>query len=377
MDTQRPPSGQDGFSLIELVIAMGLMSIVLGGAFAALTDVAKANDTVKLVTGMNNNIRVGMDLVVRDLIQVGQGLPTGRVIAVPSGTGAQPIVRPGPAGTNYTFDPNATSVSAVTVGAGLGPTINGQPTDMITTIAADNAFDHVRLSALTQTTMTVDPALDISTMPDEPGDNVRVGDLIMLTKQSLSVLKYVTSVQGNVVTFEQGDPLRLNQIGAEDGTLAQYVAAAPLEQQGPQCATRPEQCFVPSQATRIRMISYYLETPNAGDREFRLIRRINAHPPTVVAFSIEQFTITYDIVDGTLDPVDVAMNDDDLSGNGACDGAHGTAPDVACSPNQVRKVNVRLTGRSAQRSRATGQFFRNSLRTPVSLRSLALVDRYS
>ena len=104
MDTQGPPSGQDGFSLIELVIAMGLMSIVLGGAFAALTDVAKANDTVKLVTGMHNNIRVGMDLVVRDLIQVGQGLPTGRVIAVPSGTGAQPIVRPGPAGTNYTFE---------------------------------------------------------------------------------------------------------------------------------------------------------------------------------------------------------------------------------------------------------------------------------
>ena len=38
-----------------------------------------------------------MDLVVRDLLQVGQGLPDGRVIGVPNGAGSAPIIRPGPA----------------------------------------------------------------------------------------------------------------------------------------------------------------------------------------------------------------------------------------------------------------------------------------
>jgi hypothetical protein len=59
----------------------------------------------------------------------------------------------------------------------------------------------------------------------------------------------------------------------------------------------------------------------------------------------------------------------DLAGAGAC------APNP-CSPNQVRKVNVFLEGRSAAQLLATNRFLRNSLATQVSLRSLALVDRY-
>ena len=59
----------------------------------------------------------------------------------------------------------------------------------------------------------------------------------------------------------------------------------------------------------------------------------------------------------------------DLGGTGRC------APN-ACSPNQIRKVNIYLAGRSTQRFSPTRRFFRNALDTQVSLRSLALVDRY-
>jgi hypothetical protein len=45
----------------------------------------QATGKAKLVTGMNNGLRTAMDLMVRDMLQVGQGLPTGRVILVPSG----------------------------------------------------------------------------------------------------------------------------------------------------------------------------------------------------------------------------------------------------------------------------------------------------
>ena len=63
------------------------------------------------------------------------------------------------------------------------------------------------------------------------------------------------------------------------------------------------------------------------------------------------------------------MNDADLAGTGAC------APRV-CSPNQIRKVNFMLSGRSRLPMRTTRQFFHNTLVTQVSLRSLAFVDRY-
>src|SRR5690606_24143015 len=137
--------GERGLSLVELVVGMALMTLVLGGVFSAMTEAMRANDTVKLSTSMNNNLRVAMDLLVRDMLQAGQGLPSGKVVSIPSGDGALPIGRPGPVGTDYTFDPASTSLPAVTVGAELGPEINGLPTDMVTLLAADNVLNQVEV----------------------------------------------------------------------------------------------------------------------------------------------------------------------------------------------------------------------------------------
>lgn len=357
-----------GFSLVELLVSMAVSSMVMAGVFTVMTSTQQANNTVKQVTTMNNNLRVAMDLIVRDLIQAGQGLPAGMVVTIPSGASALPIPRPGPIGENYTFDDTLSTISAITVGRELGPVINGEATDMITILAADNAFDEVTLTAISTVSMTVSNAATISDSPDVDGDNLRVGDLLLFEKGSVSSLRYVTGVNGQVVEFGQGDPMNLNQTGATDGTMAQYLAAAPAEVLNGG--------VLPSRVTRLRMISYYLETTNDSQRDLRLIRRINNNPPTTVAFFIEGFTITYDLIDGVINPTDVEMNADDLAGTGACDPAPAVAPLLPCSPNQIRKVNVRLAGRSAEPDHASRIFFRNTLSTQVSLRSLALVNRY-
>ena len=72
---------------------------------------------------------------------------------------------------------------------------------------------------------------------------------------------------------------------------------------------------------------------------------------------------------GINNPTNVRMTDADLDGSGAC------APDP-CSPNQIRKVNFVLAGRSSRPMKGTNQYFRNRLTTQVSLRSLSFVDRY-
>jgi prepilin-type N-terminal cleavage/methylation domain-containing protein len=357
-----------GFSLVELIVSMAVSATVMAGVFSVMVSTQRSNNTVKQVTSMNNNLRVAMDLLVRDLIQAGQGLPAGMVVTVPSGNGALPIVRPGPVGQNYTFDETMPTISAVTVGPGLGPVINGQPSDMITILAADNAFDEVTLTALSDVAMTVSNVADIDDAPDVDGDNLRVGDLLLFEKGSVSTLRYVTSVNGQTVQFNEGDPMNLNQSGAEDGTMAQYLAQAPAEVLNGG--------VLPSRVTRLRMISYYLETPGDPQRDLRLIRRINDNPPTTVAFFIEGFTFSYDLVDGVTNPVDVEMNANDLNGTGACDPDPANPPVLTCSANQIRKVNVRLAGRSAEPDHANRLFFRNTLNTQVSLRSLALVNRY-
>ncbi|HTV01419.1 MAG TPA: hypothetical protein VMF13_12800, partial [Luteitalea sp.] len=205
--------------------------------------------------------------------------------------------------------------------------------------------------------------------PDVARDNIQVGDLIMFTKQSMSTLKYVTAVAGNTASFAVGDPLSLNQTGVTvPGTLAQYVSVVA---ETAKCVVITPGCqqVVPSVATRIRMISYYLDPVDNG-QGLRLMRRINARPPTVVAFSVDRLAFSFDLIDDDDNPTEVRLDDDDLGGTGRC------AP-LACSPNQARKINVALTGRSTRRHPSTGQLLRNTLHSQVSLRALALVDRYS
>lgn len=376
--TARHAADERGFSLIEMIVSLGIMALVMSGVLSAMLNATRANDTVKLSTQSNNNLRVAMDLMVRDMLQVGQGLPTGRVVGIPSGAGAAAVRRPGPndpaanpTAMVLTFDPGLVALPAIVSGPGLGPAINGRPSDMITTLSADSAFEGVRLTALTGTQMTVVPTMNITDTPDLARDNLAVGDLIMFTKGSMSTLKAVTAITGNVVTFAPGDPMNLNQASAAVlGTLPNYVSLVP---ETAACQLPPPnpcgQMVVPSIATRIRMISYYLDPVDTG-RGLRLMRRINARAPTVVAFSMEGLAFTYDLIDDVANPTGVRLDGADLDGTGTC------AP-LECSPNQARKVNVVMNGRSSQPQQQTRRFLRNTLSTQISLRSLALVDRYS
>jgi prepilin-type N-terminal cleavage/methylation domain-containing protein len=363
--TARGP--QAGFSLVELLTSMAITTVIMGATMAALNNAVRATDSAKLITGMNNGLRTTMDLVVRDLLQVGQGLPSGNVIAVPSGVGATQIRLPGPPGTTLLMVAGATEITAVIPGPGLGPAVGGRATDMITTIAADSAFDHVRLTALAAngSSMTVDPGVDID---DGGPDDLEPGNLIMLTKGSTSTLLQVSRVVGQQVFFDNPDSLNLNQPGAADGNATGLFNDAPADVPGP--------TFIPTAASRIRMVSFYLDTATDPTRP-RLVRRMNnGHPitydntlGTAVAFDIENLQISYDLADGVTNPANVRMTAADLDGTGAC------SPDP-CSANQIRKVNVMVAVRSRAPLKGTRQYFRNQLLTQVSLRSLAFVDRY-
>jgi len=369
--TERSRAGDAGFTLVELLIAMVIVAVIMGATLTALTNAYRATESAKGTIGLNNNLRIGMDLIVRDLIQVGQGMPTGRTVQVPNGLGAVRIQRPHPQGSACTQWPaGTTTIPAVSVGPGCGAVINGVATDMVTTLAVDSVLDAVPVqsfdvnahSATVSTLAQATSGLDISTGGP---DDVRVGDLMMFTKGSVSALAYVTAVNGGqAFTFGVGDPMNLNQFAAVlNGTVDDLATLAPTAANS-------------STVSRIRMITYYLD--NTVDATTpRLIRHMNWGDPNAavnmrgrtVAFAIENLQITYDMVDGATNPSNVRMVAVDLTTAGAC------APQP-CSPNQVRKMNVFIAGRSTERFSATREFFRNTLTTQVSLRSLALVDRY-
>lgn len=360
-----------GFSLVELLVAMAIVLVVMGGTMTALNNAYRSTESARGIIDVNNNLRIAVDLMVRDFIQVGQGLPTGRVVQVPNGVSALLIQRPHPQGSACTQWPaGTTSIPAVTVGPGCGPVVDGVATDIVTTIAVDTVLDTVpvnsfNLNAHTATVSTAAQApggVDIST---GTGDDVQAGDLMMFTKGSQSALVYVTAINGNqTFTFAGGDPMNLNQFADPlNGTVNDLANTAPITANS-------------ASVSRVRMITYYLDN-TLDPTTPRLMRHMNWGDPNValnqrartVAFAIDNLQFTYDMVDGVNNPSNVRMVAADLTDAGAC------TPDP-CSPNQIRKVNLFIAGRSPQTFSVTKRFFRNSLETQVSLRSLALVNRY-
>jgi hypothetical protein len=371
-------AGSAGFSLVEVTVSMGITVAVLGATMAALTGAIRTNETAVFVTGMNHGLRTSMDLVVKDLLQVGSGLPTGHVVLIPSGTGALQVRRPGPpvgpngANTAYLTDAGDPDMSAVLPGPGLGPVVNGVATDIVTTLAADSTFHDVALAARAAdgSSITVAPSVNIATGQDR----VLPGQLIMLEKGSTAVLLQVTSVDAasRRINFAVNDSMRLNQPSAASGGAAALNAAAPA----PDTVPIAPATTLSTTATRIRMISYYLDARDPAHA--RLVRRVNnGHQTTfdntlgtAVAFDLVNLQFTYDLADGLTNPSSVRFTAADLAGTGAC------APNP-CNVNQIRKINVMLTGRSRGKSAPTGRFLYNTLTSQVSLRGMSFVNEYT
>ena len=366
-------AGDRGFSLIELLIAMGLTMGVLAVTMAGLSDAIRANDMVVNVTTMNNGLRLAMDLMIRDLLQTGSGLSKGHVIQIPSGAVTSNLIRrPGPPGTTpaiYTRPATEVALPAVIPGAGLGPTINGAATDIITILTADNNFTDVPLAAVNTNFVDVTAATNLN-MPGFPGDRVIEGQLMMVIKGAATTLVQVTSVNAGArrITFASGDSLNLNQSGTGIlGSMAALNATAP---------TAPAAAAAATRITRVRMISYYLDNTTTPGTP-RLVRRINnGHATTfsntlgtAVAIDVENLQFSYDINDGRANPGAVRFIAADLLSSGPCN------PDP-CSPTQIRKVNVTMTARSQNANKPKARVFRNTLNSQIALRGMALVNDY-
>ena len=84
-----------GFSLAEMLMSLVVTLVVTGAAVSALLDTSRTARTGVALTDLNQNLRVSMNILIRDLLQTGRGIPTGG-IPIPTGGTTLPIGRPGP-----------------------------------------------------------------------------------------------------------------------------------------------------------------------------------------------------------------------------------------------------------------------------------------
>jgi prepilin-type N-terminal cleavage/methylation domain-containing protein len=343
-------SAQTGFSLIELMVAMAVLMIIVAATMSAFTDATRVNEVSTLQADVNQNLRAGMNLMIRDLIQTGQGIPTGG-IPIPLG-GVPAINRPSPPTLALTFPLGASVLPAVSPGALAGLAVGGQATDIVTVLIADATLplsqSPLQSLAADGSQMTVaNPPVGVDIT--QPSNGIRPGDLIMFTNAQGNAIQQVTRVSGGqTVFFDAGDFFGFNQTGAPQGTIVQIRPGAvfPVD---------PVTGLTQTTATRIWMVSYYIDSvtdPNVP----RLMRQINFNAPQPVALAAENLQISFDMEDGINTNV--------------------KAPPAPLSPNEIRKVNLFLATRSAMRYSRTNNFVRNGLVSQVGLRSLSYRDRY-
>ncbi len=387
---------ETGFTLIELLVAMACTLLIAAATLGLFSYAMNVNASGNQIGTIDSNLRSAMNLVVRDLLQAGQGYPTGGV-ALPTGTGCSNINRPIYTGTaqfiygcaNPTSYPN---MPAVAPGSGLGPNIIqnpsltwvAQPTtnphnsDVITFIYQDNDL----VTNVNPTTLLPNYLVSISatslvfssTVPitgSTVSDPAVADDVWLVYGGGLYRLVEATNVSGQTVTINSADPLNLNQQNLAPtvtGTIYDLQAATGVAY-GTTCnqATTPLPAACAYTAQRVLMISYWLDDTTIvnGVPVPRLMRAVGMNSPVSVAEVIEDLEFSFDYVNGT-SPIN----------NVTSTAAAATACSCTITDNQIRKVNLFMAARSDTVLTATDQYLRDNMAIQVDLRSLAFVNRY-
>jgi len=368
-----------GFTLVELIIGMGITMVALAAAVMMFRDSTRANTNITQTSDMSDNMRAGLNLIIQDLIQTGTGIPTGGVNipntpnASACNTGGK-VNRP-PAVLSLKFNgPNSanlgcnTMLPAIEPGNALGPTVtspdgtSGPQTDIITVMYADNtlALDAKQINgpscpagviAANGSSITFDATcvtLGAAGIPVNPGDLL----MIYNANAQNGILQTVTSVAGQTLNFAAGDAFNLN------GRTTTETAGTIKQLQNPPFTGS----YPPTNCTRIWMITYFLDT-TTDTKHPRLMRAVNFNTPQPVAETFENLQFAYNFDDGVTNPVNQFV-------------VPAVPAPTGDNENQIRSVNIYLGARSTTTAAITGQYVRTNLKTQVALRSMAYFNTY-
>jgi len=378
---------QAGFTMVEFMIAMGITLVIFAAAVGAIMSTMRSNQNVALTSDLNDNLRASLNLVRQDIVLAGEGIPAGG-ISIPSGVGIT-VKRPGPVALKF----QQAVLPALSLGTALGPTVPilvkagvapgaGAPSDIITLIYQDNTWDNnpadnkptaldsapitrVAVGATPACAGIITPLGDAVTFDPTCVDMskarvpVQPGDLFMFSNINGTALQTVTAINGQVVSFAGNpaiDKFGLNQTGAAQGTFTQIQDKVPGSNPVTYTGTYP-----PTTATRIWMISYYLDT-TTDPQHIRLVRQVNFNPTQPVAEVIEGLQATYNFVDANVPPTIYANS---------------TTIPAGLTESNIRSVNLFLSARANNPSGSTSTYIRDNMKTQISVRSLAYFSRYN
>ena|SRR5579872_5142409 len=373
-----------GFTLVEIMMAMAVGLIVTAGLFVGLNAAMTQASMVGRRTEMQQNARLALNAMVRELQIAGTNFPTTGV-QLPNGTTTSgPLFGTAYNGattctqyiTNNAYFGNLPVNKSTGLNAGtnvlyavnpehsFGPVdMTGANSDTLTIAYADPNFVSANTTSISvaSTNLTATSATySISAAPylDSAPYGLQIGDLLLFVGPSGNAVMEVTSLtpagSATVAHFAAPstcvDPLGFNattftgtttalgyQLNLASGTYATY---------------------------KLDMVTYFLYQQAAGG--LTLMRQVNGRAPAPIADNASMLQFTYDVFNGTSGAT--------TSNSAYADTTLGT--DTTSAPKQIRKVNAWLGIRSVRPYNSKGFYDNFSLGTSVSPRNLDYVNRY-
>ncbi len=242
-------SNQRGFSMVEMVIAMGIFIVVTAGIAALLRDSLKVAMTTYEITEAQQNLRIAQEYINRDLMNAGDGLKSISTIRVPQTFVTKYLT------LNPVTDP---SMAAGTINLGIITSDNNLPAD--TTVALSNPATKVRMGSDRQTLLQIDSSFIPIALPATPTPRISsngktitvslsdigkftVGEIYFLTSALGATFGTITAKNNStgVLTFDNNDTYGLNLTG--NGGHIKAISASGS---------------VPTSLMRMKIIHYYI-----------------------------------------------------------------------------------------------------------------------
>lgn len=263
MCPNRKSNRQAGFSMMELMISMTVMTIVTGCAFMLIGGSIKYTNATFHLTDAEQTLRTAHEVINRDLTTAGNGLRGVSMIKLPSAFVANYLtLTPDPADPNYVnlalvvSDDNIPAGTAVPQSNPAATVLAGS--DRMTMLTQDTSFNTGNAVSLFAGQITV---VGANTNIAVGGGNIglfQVGEIYAVTTQNGLAFGVITGINAvtNTLVMSNGDVYGLNQTSINPPAPIYAVAGL---------ATGPS---IAASIIRMQIVHYYVTANNL------LVRRV-------------------------------------------------------------------------------------------------------
>ncbi len=357
-------SGQAGFSLIELLVAMLIFLIVSGSIFGLMQIARIDRNRSSRRADVMKNARVAIHMIGRDALNAGLGYHrTGAVVPdnwisgtlnVTPDTDNERDLLTSIVGGNDLFPNNLAGPGVMTDSVAFCY----RDMDFHPDTAVPQAQQVGRLVRLKTVAAPTNPAVaQVETEAADGASDARTNHLFLVESDTTQVAVMATAVTGNkFIDAAPGDPLGLNQ--PLNGGLTGSVLRQCLNQNDENCTTyvaTMKRFFIVNyrvqpDGTLVRII--YGNNVGGGASD-----QVQIQP---IAYNVENFQVTYVLEDGTVTD----------KPNAGPDGIVGTGDDFPEGYNLVRQVSIRIQVQAHENDEQTGQAQSITLNATFSTRNM-------